>query len=983
MEDQYAPPKATSSGSSGSKGSKSKKSASSGTVQQSAAVVSQPAAETKAKAPTPKKAPAADEDDYGDDFEDYNDDFEDADEPVVVNQAKISAPARESKPVPAPAPAQVPAPAAPVAAAVKASSSSSTSQHKKSLSSSASMSSAASAGDAGGERKKAALQKLNFSLSLPKGSSAAARRLQRLAASNVLDLQLEKTVTVLSLPSSTGLDLYHRQLRAVPPTIRQVGCPSEEESREMEVQTDEIGLISQTMQFCYGGDDTDFYDALEAVRARRGGRAVLIERRAVATAAHAQISQFSVTGTRLSAFLHGAVPVVETLLREEEQRRRQAVGGSGSSSGSRHSAGRDEGTCASLFGPGSGSGVVGSGALVLGTDDAAGGNELLRTRKISSTTFSERSPHLLACVHPLPAVGSEAEAGDLRPGKGLVSLWDCYAPSSPQFLLQTPGDPTCVSFSASQGFLVLAGCVEGTLHLWDLREPSELHRDADSVDLKVTTGIRKPSFSTSTELVDGSNEFSTASNDSAVLSSMQHAAAITAIHPIPSAIGAAMTVSQWASLDALGTVTMWVTSAVNSYAVKPAAPGQAPWASVVLSPTKVLRVSVSQRPRQPLGPLGANSTNSTTKATTTPQELGAKAGNSYEPIIAPIPADPGAFLASTGKGRVKRVQRFEESSSTEGAGAGAGAGSGSGSSSSGQLFSRATEHVQMDQTSSGSGTTSYFSAVTCLAVGPRLQHPEAAVLMAIGDSTGTTPTSLGGGRPMMVDEDPLQLCAVGRADGTVDVYSLQHATPLRTFALHTLREAWERTRERERGGGSSRKGGPSGDTYSPSPVRFICWFPGRPSAFVAITKSGLAHVVDLLLGGLQSVDSLPAALGGQQTGTKVKRGGVALSMPVLPSAASAAAAGGRDLSQAVSHLAVVISGGSSALESECRTLVVPVWNGWNSCRKVAVSATGGAASEPSEAEFEAALRRALWGPADGGCGAASEMVVEGSHEGRK
>jgi hypothetical protein len=84
------------------------------------------------------------------------------------------------------------------------------------------------------------------------------------------------------------------------------------------------------------------------------------------------------------------------------------------------------------------------------------------------------------------------------------------------------------------------------LHLWDLREASDIHKDADAVDLKISCGIRKPSFSSTTEL--GGELSSLGGKDEAGLSSSQHAGAITALFSLSSASGSQST-SQWGSLD--------------------------------------------------------------------------------------------------------------------------------------------------------------------------------------------------------------------------------------------------------------------------------------------------------------------------------------------------------------------------------------------------------------------------------------------------
>ena len=97
-------------------------------------------------------------------------------------------------------------------------------------------------------------------------------------------------------------------------------------------------------------------------------------------------------------------------------------------------------------------------------------------RSTSKVRFSHLQTHMLLALHPYP-VGDEADA-DLRANKGLLSLWDTVANAgAPSLLLECPGQPSCCSFSATQAHIVVAGTIDGSLHLWDLREPASLHLD--------------------------------------------------------------------------------------------------------------------------------------------------------------------------------------------------------------------------------------------------------------------------------------------------------------------------------------------------------------------------------------------------------------------------------------------------------------------------------------------------------------------------
>ena len=116
---------------------------------------------------------------------------------------------------------------------------------------------------------------ISLGLSLNSGNLAQsldprARRLAKLLASGVLDLQEEK-VTQLNITSSTAYDQYHRMLRAQIPIIKQAGHSSTEETRDVEVNTDEVMKKDREIQFT-NGDDTKLLNLITAVEERRAAK---------------------------------------------------------------------------------------------------------------------------------------------------------------------------------------------------------------------------------------------------------------------------------------------------------------------------------------------------------------------------------------------------------------------------------------------------------------------------------------------------------------------------------------------------------------------------------------------------------------------------------------------------------------------------------------------------------------------------------------
>jgi hypothetical protein len=95
------------------------------------------------------------------------------------------------------------------------------------------------------------------------GSGAKARRLATLQQSGVMDMQIEK-FTNFSIPAGSAMDRYRRLLTKPNPTIRQFGVPAEDESRSVEVATDDLSPSDKGVQACYG-DDTEYLDVVKRI----------------------------------------------------------------------------------------------------------------------------------------------------------------------------------------------------------------------------------------------------------------------------------------------------------------------------------------------------------------------------------------------------------------------------------------------------------------------------------------------------------------------------------------------------------------------------------------------------------------------------------------------------------------------------------------------------------------------------------------------
>lgn len=219
-------------------------------------------------------------------------------------------------------------------------------------------------------------------------------RVNKILDSGVMDLQVEK-FTQLNIAPTTKYDLYHHELRSLPPTIKQIGVPVDLEQREMETNTEEITMVDSGMQFSYG-DDTALYMAIENIKNKDGKNTskASLEKRDIAA---------SSTGdaTKLTSFLQRTSYLFDTLLNERNNKEDE---------GKRDT---DDNNRYALF-------DREVEWLRLGLGKADGSNELLKTRGTVSARFSELQPHIVVTAHPFPE-GDAAEE-DLRPYMVIVDL---------------------------------------------------------------------------------------------------------------------------------------------------------------------------------------------------------------------------------------------------------------------------------------------------------------------------------------------------------------------------------------------------------------------------------------------------------------------------------------------------------------------------------------------------------------------------------
>lgn len=256
---------------------------------------------------------------------------------------------------------------------------------------------------------------VQMSLSSIRMTDPRGLRVQRLLASGVMELAVEKA-TILNTPPSTPYELYMRNLRLPNAEIRQIGVPVEQDKRDMEINTDIIETSNKGVQFSYG-DDTAFYRVLEDVRRRRAtrnGRSatdrdaknIPDDEESSASQFQDQTSALAAGGgaTRLATFLQRASRLCEHVL--------DTVREAKESEESKFDSSAQGGRVTSLFDT---SAAGGKSWQTMGTDKTNGANETVRTRRINGIRFSALQPHLLLTSHPYPT--DENAELDLKPYK--------------------------------------------------------------------------------------------------------------------------------------------------------------------------------------------------------------------------------------------------------------------------------------------------------------------------------------------------------------------------------------------------------------------------------------------------------------------------------------------------------------------------------------------------------------------------------------
>ena len=297
---------------------------------------------------------------------------------------------------------------------------------------------------------------------------------------------------LLDLPPLGKMDMYVRRLGAR--SIKQVAQSTSDDVRSMEAQTDDISMDDKSAQvpddLGYGSSSSNMVTASTSTEngsssssSRSGGTSVAAQAR---------------QAMGLTNFLRLAGGLVEAIVEENNM----------------ESAGRQQQHNSSSSKEGSDSAASPSSATTwMGT---ASGLEYLQDRPVVSISSAETTvlgtSKFIVTIHgPKGQSGRSSKRDQFTierkdssfvaslASKSLLCVWSIATSKSIQHPTKTmicEGVPQCCALSPGLGNIVVAGTEEGTLALWDLSEPANLHHIDDAVTLQIRNGLRRPTYTT-------------------------------------------------------------------------------------------------------------------------------------------------------------------------------------------------------------------------------------------------------------------------------------------------------------------------------------------------------------------------------------------------------------------------------------------------------------------------------------------------------
>ena len=277
-------------------------------------------------------------------------------------------------------------------------------------------------------QSKATKQQYNdvpMSLNTMKITDPRLIRIQKLLETQVMELNTEKH-TILNTLSCSLYDLYMRNLRLNTSTQRQIGVPIELEKRDIDCNTDSIDVANKSIQYSYG-DDTVFYQICDNIKKKKLynnknnnnneykniSDTENTTTNTTTTGTSTSIDQHFNIGilgaTRFTTFLQNSSRLFEHLLTQNNLNTKEIEESKSDSSNSTNTS-----TTTLLD-----TTTTNKGWSAMDKDRTNGGNEMIRTRRISCVKFSTLQSHIVMTAHPYPT--DEQADLDLKPYK--VRYW--------------------------------------------------------------------------------------------------------------------------------------------------------------------------------------------------------------------------------------------------------------------------------------------------------------------------------------------------------------------------------------------------------------------------------------------------------------------------------------------------------------------------------------------------------------------------------
>ncbi|XP_067686428.1 cytoplasmic dynein 2 intermediate chain 1-like isoform X2 [Haliotis asinina] len=181
-----------------------------------------------------------------------------------------------------------------------------------------------------------------------------------------------------------------------------------------------------------------------------------------------------------------------------------------------------------------------------------GGLKFVGGRHVTQACFCPNQPHMLLTVFSNSAEPSPDNPVDSH---GLACVWNINDLTYPHRILCCEAPPTCCCFSPSKAVLAFCGMGDGSVVVWDLREPTSMHRTVSVGDQEHV--LRFPTY-----------------NTARVLEEENHHSSITTIIPVYSSVvgsrsedstdlGSGLSF-QLASAEQNAVVNLWVVAEISA-----------------------------------------------------------------------------------------------------------------------------------------------------------------------------------------------------------------------------------------------------------------------------------------------------------------------------------------------------------------------------------------------------------------------------------